>query len=52
MLGQFKSIIKSQLGGSSSDLGSEPPQVLQCSMTYVNVSWQSLAADFLKFQEL
>ncbi|KAI8896311.1 hypothetical protein BC833DRAFT_597964 [Globomyces pollinis-pini] len=50
LLGFFKDVVKSHLGQDSTD--SIPvPDLLECSMTYVNIPWQSIAADLLEYYE-
>ena len=49
MLSQFKNILKSQLGADES-YNTEPPLVLQCSLTCVNIDSRYLASEMLKFE--
>ncbi|KAL5039335.1 hypothetical protein BDV3_002691 [Batrachochytrium dendrobatidis] len=52
----FGSVVKNQLIGNTGSLGDhhahrllKKPESLRCSMTYVNVPWQSISSDLLEF---
>jgi hypothetical protein len=48
MFGYLKEVVKQQLGNDS-EKAIVPPDHLDCSMTYVNVPWQSIIYDLLEY---
>jgi hypothetical protein len=47
VFGFLKEVVRHQLGGESEIIVQAPDQ-LDCSMTYVNIPWQSIISDLLE----
>jgi hypothetical protein len=51
MFGYFKEVVRQQLVGEA-DTNLPPPEQLDCSMTYVNIPWQSIIYDLLDYNKV